>query len=130
MGYSTKYYLDIDVDETFERHSKCKECGAPRVIETPLIDTVKFELGTDIADRISLYNDFDKCMDSSIPIKWYEHNSDMVKLSEKFPDVTFTLRGIGEEHYYDGTEFVLDVWQKTYKDGVMTVGEIKYRRGR
>ena len=41
--------------------------------------------------------------------KWYDHISDMIKLSKIFPDVTFRLSGIGEEwddrwyeYYYNG----------------------------
>ena len=30
-------------------------------------------------------------------IKWYEHETDMAAISTKYPDVIFTLKGIGED---------------------------------
>lgn len=47
-------------------------------------------------------------------LKWYDHEDDMLKLSEDFPDLVFSLehRIVGEsftnrvEYYYDGMEEV------------------------
>jgi hypothetical protein len=41
--------------------------------------------------------------------KWYRHDDDMGMLSANFPDVTFILEGVGEEHP--------DIWRKFYKNG-------------
>ena len=43
--------------------------------------------------------------------KWYEHEADMRALSSKFPDVLFTLDGVGEEHP--------DIWRKFFVNGKM-----------
>lgn len=42
-------------------------------------------------------------------IKWYNCLKDMKALSEKFPDVMFTLSGEGEEYG--------DIWKAMYKNG-------------
>lgn len=42
-------------------------------------------------------------------IKWYDALDDLKKLSEKFPDVVFTLSGEGEESG--------DIWKAIYKNG-------------
>ena len=43
-------------------------------------------------------------------MKWYDATSDMIKLSERFPNVLFELSGKGEE--YD------DIWKEYYYNGV------------
>lgn len=43
--------------------------------------------------------------------KWYEHEAEMKSLSEKFPDIVFSLHGEGEESE--------DVWYKYFKNGKM-----------
>ncbi|MGL5749760.1 MAG: hypothetical protein ACRCXT_04485 [Paraclostridium sp.] len=48
--------------------------------------------------------------DGGVNVKWYDHDTDMIKLSSKYKSVKFILTGIGE----DGA----DVWIKKYKDGV------------
>lgn len=42
--------------------------------------------------------------------KWYCHDNDMRKLSQKWPNVTFHLHGEGEEND--------DIWTATYRDGL------------
>lgn len=41
--------------------------------------------------------------------KWYQHVSDMRELSSFFPDLIFTLSGVGEEKE--------DMWREYYKNG-------------
>lgn len=41
--------------------------------------------------------------------KWYSHEDDMRLYSSRYPEVTFTLDGVGEGHY--------DVWRKWFKNG-------------
>lgn len=43
------------------------------------------------------------------PIKWYEHDKDMVNLSKEYPEVIFLLEGEGEEPD--------DHWRELYYDG-------------
>ena len=42
-------------------------------------------------------------------VKWYDHDTDMCKLSASFPDYTFVLHGEGEESG--------DIWRKKYRAG-------------
>ena len=53
-------------------------------------------------------------------IKWYDHDEDMLELSERFPNHTFTLEGIGEEFP--------DFWRNYYYRGKMkeSLGRIFY----
>jgi hypothetical protein len=44
-------------------------------------------------------------------VKWYDHDIDMTKLSEKYPTVKFVLDGEGEEQG--------DVWKKIFLGGKM-----------
>lgn len=45
--------------------------------------------------------------------KWYYHVPDMVEVSKKWPDVLFTLEGIGEESG--------DMWRKYFKNGKVQI---------
>ena len=47
--------------------------------------------------------------------KWYSWNNDMLSLSKMFPDVLFTLNGVGEEHG--------DIWRAFIKNGKMQVSK-------
>lgn len=53
-------------------------------------------------------------------VKWYEHDGDMVTLSEKYPNLLFILNGVGEEFP--------DFWRKYYKNGkfVEVRGEVTF----
>src|ERR1700733_15663509 len=44
--------------------------------------------------------------------KWYEHETDMIKYSKQYPELTFALKGEGEE--------AGDVWIKYFKNGKIT----------
>lgn len=44
--------------------------------------------------------------DYSDSVKWYDHDTDMEVLAEKFPTVTFILHGEGEEQG--------DIWEELY----------------
>lgn len=48
---------------------------------------------------------------SNSPITWYDHEEDMVKLSLKFPELLFTLSGVG-----DSAE---DMWKKYFLGGLI-----------
>ena len=85
MGYYTSYSLEIN-DES-EREAIVCELRAKEVIDYALTSS----LGT---------ND---------DVKWYSCSEDMKDVSEKFPDVLFTLSGEGEEHG--------DLWKEYFLAG-------------
>ena len=50
-------------------------------------------------------------LDADDVFKWYEHNGEMLELSEQFPETVFCLSGKGEESG--------DLWKSYYKNGKM-----------
>jgi len=52
-----------------------------------------------------------------IDCKWYEHDDDMLRLSERYPMVVFTLSGEGEESG--------DIWKKYYCAGKVQIARAK-----
>ena len=56
-------------------------------------------------------------------VKWYEHEEDMRKYSEKYPNIIFQLIGVGE-----GSGMDIDVWHKYFLNGKMQIckGEIVF----
>lgn len=48
--------------------------------------------------------------------KWYDHESDMKKLSVEYPDTVFRLEGKGEDNE--------DIWVKYFKNGKMQGGKV------
>ena len=62
---------------------------------------------TDYAAEISEASGYDNCFDEEL--KWYDHEEDMRKYSEKHPDVLFLLEGDGEENG--------DQWIEYYQNG-------------
>lgn len=55
-----------------------------------------------------------------VSCKWYDHETDMRRVSQEIPDVVFTLTGEGEESG--------DMWAKHFKNGLMqkVVAQITY----
>ena len=49
-------------------------------------------------------------------MKWYDHDDDMMRLSEQFPDYYFLLHGQGEEHD--------DQWRKVYHNGKIVCSQM------
>ncbi len=45
------------------------------------------------------------------PAKWYEWQTDMAALSRAFPDMLFTVEGVGDEPY--------DIWRAYFQNGLM-----------
>jgi len=45
--------------------------------------------------------------------KWYNHEKDMIELSKIYPNILFTLEGVGEEQYADEP----DMWRMYFKNG-------------
>ena len=88
MGYYTKFEMDFKGNATEEEIiAALKE-----------INPDYFNYDVDNLDTL-----FEEEM------KWYDATSDMIKLSERFPDALFELSGKGEE--YD------DIWREYYHNG-------------
>jgi|SRR5215217_1395397 len=81
MGYYTKYAISTDSIEHNEQ-----------IIQ-------------DIIERSEYINPLEE------ECKWYDHEEDVLEISEKYPTVLIKLEGIGEEPP--------DMWHKYFKNGQM-----------
>lgn len=95
MGYYTQYTLDSDDDRPLQEDDSWK-LVFPDVEQLLFLDYVDAR-------------------------KWYDHQADLIQISDRFPSVTFTLSGVGEEI----TMQDCDVWIKTFKGGNM----IRHQKG-
>jgi hypothetical protein len=82
--------------------------------ETKFLLTHNSDKELDLIDASYYQVEYDEETD---PIKWYDHHTDMMVHSAKYPDVTFTLVGEGEESG--------DFWLARYLGGVV----IEEKRG-
>jgi len=95
MGYNTRYTLNVE-------HTKL----------TLVEDTLKndLEIIKDLRNTCEeakfALNEHGGSYDNT---KWYNHEDDLVKFSQKYPSIIFTLSGVGEEPG--------DVWEKYFKNG-------------
>lgn len=95
MGYYTQYTLDVV--ELYDEKEK---------------DVIlAYASLSDICNSYHQHGDkYDLSFgDTTDDIKWYGHHEDMLKLSIAFPDVAFSLHGVGEEQG--------DEWIAYYKAG-------------
>lgn len=95
MGYNTYYRLEV-------------------VPETKLVTAIESE---EILSEVFLYSGIAYEWN-----KWYEHEKDMLEISERHPDVEFILHGEGEERD--------DNWIKHFRNGYIKrrPGSIVYPR--
>lgn len=100
MGYYTRYSLEgyngnqsLTIEEQRKVMEKLSEISG---YFTPYSDDEPYDY------------DFSEVEDDSI--KWYEHRSDMEKLSVFFHDYVFVLCGSGEDN--------CDIWVEYFKNGV------------
>lgn len=89
MGYYTRYRLEYD----------------EKLLPDNEVDNL-----IDIIDELPIHDYSDSC-------KWYEHEEEMVSISEQFPTILFILSGEGEESG--------DIWRKYFKNGKVQVAEAK-----
>jgi hypothetical protein len=74
------------------------------------VDDINNDILTKIIEEDEdLIDIFDQDGDSFDEYKWYKHEEDIAKISKKYPDVVFTLKGEGEE--------AGDIWVKYFKNG-------------
>ncbi len=93
MGYRTEYKIQLDFLS-----------GISRKEQTEFRELIQQELSNIEYGDIS-----EILMDWSQPMKWYDHDDDMRRISVKYPMVIFTLMGKGEESD--------DLWWKYYLAG-------------
>lgn len=86
MGYNTKYTISMSGSASSEEKAE--------ILATPICD--ELTVGRFVAGDVD-------------EMKWYEHENDMTALSIKYPHVTFTLEGCGEE--------APDLWKKYFLGG-------------
>lgn len=102
MGYYTKYKLTVkDLYNNTEYEKQ---------ITKELLDKFKF-----------LYEDLE-----TDEIKWYEHVKELTNFSSNYNNVLFTLTGIGEEHYFEGTKLTADIWIKYFYNGKTYTDKLNY----
>ena len=100
MGYYTTYELSIEGKGENWVHG-VDESGK----------TVRVNIGYDheaIEREIVEQSGYSSLFDGEA-IKWYDHDSEMRTVSAKYPDLLFTLVGVGEESG--------DMWCKYYQAG-------------
>lgn len=86
MGYYTNYNLDVNNVNTEAEHQAIVDKLRELKVIGYAIDVGRY-------DKISKSSSF-YSMDQ---VKWYDHDEDMQKLAEAFPEKTFKLSGEGEE---------------------------------
>lgn len=66
-------------------------------------------------EEAAVFADFSRAFDSNgrseEPLKWYDWDEDMRRISSKYPTHLFHLHGAGEENG--------DIWSATFKNGLM-----------
>lgn len=123
MGYATRYslkwskYNDEQAKYNTCEHpipagaKYCPECGSP-------VASDQEELIERYIDRNSdTYYGIDSAGDATESCKWYDHETDVKRLSALFPGMLFTLNGEGEESG--------DIWVKYFLDGKVQVCKAK-----
>jgi hypothetical protein len=112
VGYYTNFTLDWDGSASETK--PCHHCGGTGKLI--------------VADAVQEFIEHEPfCYGNIEPInanledsvKWYDHETDMKRLSERFPDVLFTLKGEGEE--------AGDVWVKYFKGGKMQTSKAEIK---
>lgn len=74
--------------------------------ETRFLLTHDSDVELDLIDAQYYHIEYDEETDG---IKWYDHHADMMAHSAKYPEVTFTLSGEGDESG--------DMWLAVYRGG-------------
>ena len=122
MGYYTQYKLS-KTDLRSEMYENLKNKEISEVNASTISEEIKTSLIELIENKYSIkpitirmvieamgevpnawWNPF-----NGAPQKWYQHEKDMIKVSEKYPDIVWILDGIGEEGF--------DVWRKYFYNG-------------
>ncbi len=125
MGYYTNYDLSYELPEETDNSTQELEEFTERAKELNIIIPEGLTI-----NRQSLVNQLDEALDEdteygpyrdflggyNVACKWYNHETEMKCLSEKFSTVLFILKGKGEE--------AGDLWIKYFKHGKMQVCKV------
>lgn len=127
MGYYTRYELEwkplkeieplANCDHKVPKGAKfCPECGVA-VGAVGISERISRAIREAKEQNSENFYALEEDGSGSDACKWYEHESDMIDFSRKFPDVLFTLKGIGEESG--------DIWTKYFVNGKVQVAKAK-----
>lgn len=112
MGYHTLHELRV------RKPGKDQTWSQEEIDELINALTEKEIMGYALTD---VFQEIPLCICGNEEVKWYDHDIDMIKISNQFPDYTFQLHGDGEEPD--------DVWFSYYKDGKheRCLGVVQYK---
>jgi hypothetical protein len=99
VGYCTRYDLDVAIVDV--------KTGNPH--PSPAVQAKLQEGMESLVSELKEISGYDYPFGDDI--KWYEHEDHMRAISEKYPEVLFTLSGEGEESG--------DIWKKYFLNGKM-----------
>ena len=102
MGYYTSYNLEVKHVNTIEEHNKIVDA----LNEKGVWGDALREGDWNAEKKRSSFWNYDVA-------KWYDNKTDMMKISEEFPDAVFRLSGEGEESD--------DRWYALFKNGMAEV---------
>ena len=125
MGYSTRHMLSIISEpnnDNLTRTEDLKKLISSSTNFTKIKEMVEeinelehYDLSEEVISYIILHEEINYAIENldefGEETKWYSHENDMRKLSNKFRDVLFELEGEGEESG--------DMWKEYYKNGKM-----------
>lgn len=129
MGYSTRYELtwqpidgkQANVEDPVITTLKSKLSDAELATVMPRVANVPISLDDAVGRWIESESEASYALDTDgtaqESCKWYEHETDVRRLSKLFPNVLFTLHGEGEEND--------DIWNKYFLNGKMQVEKAK-----
>lgn len=98
MGYYTSYNMDVRNVKTEAEHEAIKR----KLEELNVFGYALHDAEYSENNKLSMFWGYDEA-------KWYDHDEDMIRISECFPDATFKLYGTGEDPD--------DRWYTLYRNG-------------
>jgi len=104
MVYLTQYHLEVEAKgflpscehKPSSTRTFCPDCGKKN-------DPFAMALSDHIHDLINNDGNLQE------PVKWYDHEIEILAVSKQYPEAFITLTGYGEEHD--------DIWRKYFTQG-------------
>ena len=103
MGYYTTYKLSVK--DLYNNHEYEKQ------VEHELVKHFKF-----LDKELEVYD-----------VKWYQHEEELKQFTTEYLNILLTVTGIGEEHYFEDTKLIADIWIKYFLNGKSYVDELDYK---